>query len=52
MKWTNEALAFPPNIAIYAGFFYFSLPISMNFTAYYYARKVKQFNNEKSPENT
>lgn len=35
------ALIFPPPIAVYAGFVYFSLPISMNVTAFYYNRRAK-----------
>jgi len=36
------ALLLPPKIAIYAGFVYFSLPFTMNFTAFYYQRKAKK----------
>jgi len=32
----------PPHLAIYAGFFYFNLPVSMNLAAYYMSRKVKR----------
>jgi len=35
------ALLLPPRIAIYAGFIYFSLPFSMNITAFYFQRKAK-----------
>ena len=53
--WTNLALTglssglfallFPPWMAIYAGFFYFSLPFTMNFTAFYFNRKIKKLRN-------
>lgn len=36
------ALLLPPRIAIYAGFIYFSLPFTMNITAFYYQRKAKK----------
>ncbi len=36
------ALLLPPRVAIYAGFVYFNLPLSMNFAAFYYQRKAKK----------
>ncbi len=36
------AILFPPRIAIYAGFVYFSLPFSMNISAYYFNKKAKK----------
>jgi hypothetical protein len=42
------ALIFPPRIAIYAGFVYFSLPFTMNFVALYYAKKIKRWNSDNA----
>lgn len=36
------ALLFPLRVGIYAGFVYFSLPFTMNLTAFYYQRKAKR----------
>lgn len=36
------ALIMPAKIAIFAGFFYFNLPISMNIVAFSYAKKIRK----------